>query len=134
MIINIVGESDDMLEKIEDLETKIKYKPKVDKILANVLDDNEDLINAKSVHFYNENVLLGENMTYVADGKAFCIKQTDEIFLSNSVCKLCEAELYRVLLHELIHLTYKELDENDVIKETNKRKPIPISLLFKRKN
>ena len=32
-------------------------------------------------------------------------------------------QLYEVILHELLHITFDDYSEEDIIKETNKRKP-----------
>lgn len=55
--------------------------------------------------------------------KAHCYSNKKEIHLSDTVCEMERKQLYEVILHELLHITFDDYSEEDIIKETNKRKP-----------
>lgn len=112
-----------MLTNITNLELSAKYGKKVEEIKNAILNENGDL--CKDVHFiyYRDPDVLNRKLYRDPDHKAYCYSDKKEIHLSDTVCEMERKQLYEVILHELLHITFDDYSEEDIIKETNKRKP-----------
>ena len=112
-----------MLTNITNLELSAKYGKKVEEIKNAILNENGDL--CKDVHFiyYRDPDVLNRELYHDPNHKAHCYSNKKEIHLSDTVCEMERKQLYEVILHELLHITFDDYSEEDIIKETNKRKP-----------
>ncbi len=112
-----------MLTDISNLELSAKYAKKVEAIKNEVLNENSDL--CKEVHFvyYRDSDGLNREFYHDPNHKAHCYPAKKEIHLSDTVCEMERKQLYEVILHEMLHVTFADYSEEDIIKETNKRKP-----------
>ncbi len=112
-----------MLTNIQNLELSAKYGKKVEEIKNAILNENPDL--CKDVHFiyYRDPDGLNRVLYHDPNHKAHCYPNKKEIHLSDTVCEMERKQLYEVILHELLHITFDDYSEEDIIKETNKRKP-----------
>lgn len=116
----------------EHLMLYSKYYKKVKKVKERVINDNIDLSNDVEIIFYMDTNFLNKILYHDPNHKAYCIKEKKEIYLSDTVCEMDENSLYEIILHELLHIKYKNYSEEQIIEETNKRLPINALNLIKK--
>ena len=110
-------------EEINDIELKLRYGSKIESIYKRVIAGNTDLSDPVMFLFYKDKD-CNVNVFYLdTNHKAFCRPPKRNIYISDTVCKSSDDEIFRVILHELLHLKYPKYSENEIIHETEKRKP-----------
>lgn len=82
---------------------------------------NEDLVKQVSFRYYKDKDIVNHYLIKDYNKMAYCKKKGNEIYISELVCKASESIIYRVILHEMVHLTYTNMSEDDVMAETDKR-------------
>ena len=109
------------MEQLDNIQLKKRYGKKIDSILEEVLNKNCDLYGSPKIMYYIESDWLNRVLYHNLEDKAFCDKNRKVIYLSDTVCKSNDSAIFEVIVHELIHLTYPDYNENRVIEETEKR-------------
>ena len=111
-----------MLTDISNLELSAKYAKKVEEIKNEILKENENLCKDVSFIYYRDPDGLNRAFYHDPNKKAYSIPSKKEIYLTDTVCEMNRKQLYEIILHELLHVTYAGYSEEEVIKKTNKRK------------
>lgn len=108
---------------LQEKQLENKYRKNIERIINKVYKNNKDLITYQlvTIHFYKDSDRFNHAFIKETNHKAYCNKDKNIICLSDTVCEQSDSELFQILLHELIHLTYKEMNENEVISETHNR-------------
>lgn len=99
---------------------KQQYGKRIEGLLKEVIQNNADLCTSPKLEYYKDDSLINNKIVHNAEGKAYCTND-NTIWLSDTVCCLNDNQIKEIILHELIHLTFREYDENEVICETNRR-------------
>jgi predicted metal-dependent hydrolase len=105
---------------LRDDALRANYNAKVERILKKILKTHKDLHNDISFHFY-EDSLLNNRIIHDPNNRAYSVPSKKEIHLSNTVCELSNDQLYAVILHELLHITFPSFSETQIIQETDQR-------------
>lgn len=115
---------------VSKLQLERQYRSKVNHAKDSVISKNPDLVKPNAIELYQDEDKLNKLLYKNPNHKAYSITSEKKVYLSDTVCELSERELAQVILHEMIHLTFPKMDENEVVLETQRRSKDVISIIM----